>query len=129
MERIDPGRRFVPFRLFRDSTHYTGGVLKPGVHARDLSKLNRDLRKTLYLCWDADTGCLQPNNTVLIGKWEGDVKDTQLLDMIPVLQMITSNGMEDVRQVAKAYQGKELPVEFKARARARASRNVNTARK
>lgn len=41
MEQIDPGRRFVPFRLFRDSTLFTGGLFKPGLHLRDLSRLNR----------------------------------------------------------------------------------------
>lgn len=129
MERIDPGRRYVPFRLFRDSTNYTGGLLRSGVHCRDLSKLNRDLKKVLYLTWDTATGQMQPDNTVQIAKWEGDAADTQLLDMIPVLQMITSNGVEDVRAVARAYKGTNLPNEFKQRARARASKQGGGDRK
>jgi len=116
MERLDPGRQYVPFRLFRDSTQFTGTLLTPGVHARDLSKLNRDPARTLYLTHDAPTAQLQPDNLVRVGKWEGDPDDTQLLDLIPVLQMIVQGGVRDVRDVARAYRGTVLPVAFKERA-------------
>lgn len=41
MESLDPGRKYVAFRLYRDSTLYTGGIFKQGTHVRDLSRLNR----------------------------------------------------------------------------------------
>jgi len=120
MEKIDPGRRFVPFRLFRDSTLYTGGVLSPGTHVRDLSRLNRDPRKTLYMTWDEATGARQPENVVRVSKWTGDPGDTQLLDMIPVLQMIVETRMADVRDVARAYKGQDLPPAFRERVKRQA---------
>lgn len=79
------------------------------------------MKRVLYLTWDVKTGEKQPDNVVMIRKWEGDVEDRQLLDMIPVLQMITQTHVADVRDVARAYRGKELPVEFRERVRQQVS--------
>ena len=70
------------------------------------------------MTWDEKTGEMQPDNVVRVRKWEGDPNDTQLLDMIPVLQMIVQSDIPDVRETARVYRGKDLPTAFKERARA-----------
>lgn len=129
MESLDPGRKYVAFRLYRDSTLYTGGIFKQGTHVRDLSRLNRDLRQVLYMTWDEKTGEMQPDNVVRVRKWEGDPNDTQLLDMIPVLQMIVQSDIPDVRETARVYRGKDLPTAFKERARAQAQAQAQVSQK
>ena len=49
-------------RLYRDSTQYVNGK-----HVRDLSKLNRDLGKVLFITADKDAYALQPENAIKVG--------------------------------------------------------------
>ena len=48
-------------RLYRDSTLYKGGK-----HLRDLSKLNRDLSKVLFITADPDAFQMHPDNTIKV---------------------------------------------------------------
>lgn len=119
MERLDP-HRCVAHRLYRDATHYTRGV-----HARDLSRLNRDLRKVVYVTADKDTAFLQPENALIIRSWgeeqNMDPKDTTLLDLMPFLESIIRFNVRDTREVVQSYRneqersGKDPPTIFKER--------------
>lgn len=60
LDRLDPSR-FIVYRLYRDSTLY-----QHGHHVRDLSKLNRDMRKVLFITSDAEACKLQPSNSVVV---------------------------------------------------------------
>lgn len=40
IDKLDPENKFITYRLFRDSTHFTDGV-----HVKNLDGLNRDLSK------------------------------------------------------------------------------------
>lgn len=54
---------------------------------QDLSKLNRNPAKVLYLSGHALEGCLQHENCVPIKPWlQTDKDDTALLDFIPFLE-------------------------------------------
>lgn len=54
---------------------------------QDLSKLNRDPAKVIYISAHALESCLQPENCVQIKPWTGeDLNDTTLLDLIPFLE-------------------------------------------
>jgi import inner membrane translocase subunit TIM50 len=54
---------------------------------QDLSKLNRDPAKVLYLSGHALENCLQQENAVPIKPWKkDDANDTALLDFIPFLE-------------------------------------------
>lgn len=54
---------------------------------QDLSKLNRNPAKILYLSGHALESCLQPENSVPIKPWQQqDKDDTALVDFIPFLE-------------------------------------------
>lgn len=60
LDRLDPSR-YIVYRLYRDSTLY-----QHGHHVRDLSKLNRDMKKVLFVTSDPKACKLHPNNAVLV---------------------------------------------------------------
>jgi len=61
--------------------------LFPSFAWQDLSKLNRNPGKVLYLSGHALESCLQPENCVPIKAWQQqDIDDTALLDFIPFLE-------------------------------------------
>ncbi len=60
LDRLDPSR-FIVYRLYRDSTLY-----QHGHHVRELSKLNRDMSKVLFVTSDPEACKLHSNNTVLV---------------------------------------------------------------
>jgi TFIIF-interacting CTD phosphatase-like protein len=53
---------------------------------QDLSRLGRDLERTLLVDNVADNFCLQPDNGILIKTWYDDMEDTQLYELIPLLK-------------------------------------------
>ena len=108
MERLDPNR-FVPYRLYRDATLY-----KDGKHYRDLKRLNRDLKRVLYVSSDVKN-CTSEENAIAIKPWKMESNDTTLLDLMPFLEMIVRSQLPDVRQVVDSYRGTDIPSEFRAR--------------
>ena len=60
LDRLDPSR-YIVYRLYRDSTLY-----QHGHHVRDLSKLNRDMEKVLFVTSDPEACKLHPKNAVLV---------------------------------------------------------------
>lgn len=53
---------------------------------QDLSKLNRDPSRILYISGHALESSLQPENCVPINPWKLENDDTALLDLIPFLE-------------------------------------------
>ncbi|KMT15572.1 hypothetical protein BVRB_3g059220 [Beta vulgaris subsp. vulgaris] len=107
LERLDE-KHCVAHRLSRAATRYEGGK-----HYRDLSKLNRDPSKVIYLSGHALENCLQPENCVEIKPWKSDdLNDTTLLDFIPFLEFVARSGPPDIRQVLASYKGRDIPKEF-----------------
>lgn len=94
--------------LGRAATKY-----QDGQHYRDLSKLNRDPSRIIYVSAHALESSLQPENSVQIKPWTPeDMDDTVLLDLIPFLEFIARNGRVDVRQVIASYEGRDIAKEF-----------------
>ena len=104
IEAIDP-QGDIMYHLFRDSTKYTDGV-----HVKDLSKLNRDLRKVILLDVDGRTSMLQPRNSLVLKKWEGDTGDISLVELIPFFMSLLSSNVDDVRDVLDYYRDEDDPV-------------------
>ena len=46
---MDPQQQYIMYKLYRDATRYVNGV-----HLKDLSSLNRDLRKVIVIDWNKD---------------------------------------------------------------------------
>ncbi|GMI74146.1 embryo defective 1860 [Hibiscus trionum] len=113
-ERLDPNH-CIRYRLSRGDTKYQNGK-----HYRDLSKLNRDPAKILYVSAHAFESSLQPENCVPIKpfKLEGeDTLDTALLDLIPFLEYVARNSPPDIRQVLQSYERKDIAKEFLERSK------------
>lgn len=74
---------------------------------KDLSKLGRDLSKIIIIDNLAENFKKQPHNGLLIKSWNGDLNDSQLLDLIPILRDIVFYQPNDIRQVVK-YINREI---------------------
>ena len=72
-----------------------------GVHVKDLSRLNRDLARTIIIDNSPESYLLQPENAIPIKSFFGDNNDTSLLDLIPFLKDIVLRDVQDVRAVLK----------------------------
>ncbi|XP_022139636.1 mitochondrial import inner membrane translocase subunit TIM50 [Momordica charantia] len=106
IDRLDT-KHCIRYRLSRAATKYVNGK-----HYRDLSKLNRDPRKIIYLSGHAFDSSLQPENSVPIKPWKCEGDDTSLLDFIPFLEFVARNSPADIRQVLESYKGCDIPTEF-----------------
>lgn len=75
-------------RLFRDST-----INIQGIYVKDLSRLNRDLSRTIIIDNSPESYLLQPENAIPIRPFFGDKGDRELLDILHFL-----NGSVHLRQ-------------------------------
>ncbi|TYI85391.1 hypothetical protein E1A91_D05G438700v1 [Gossypium mustelinum] len=110
-ERLDTNH-CIRYRLSRGATKY-----QDGKHYRDLSKLNRDPTKILYVSAYAFDSSLQPENCVPIKPFKLETDDTALLDLIPFLEYVARNSPADIRQVLKSYERKDMAKEFLERSK------------
>ncbi|URE43614.1 TBC1 domain family member [Musa troglodytarum] len=106
LERLDQ-KGCIRFRLSRAATKYVNGK-----HFRDLSKLNRDPSRILYISGHALESSLQPENCVPIKPWKLENDDTALLDLIPFLEYVALHSPTDIRSVLASYEGRDIASEF-----------------
>uniref|UniRef100_A0A0D6R1Q6 Mitochondrial import inner membrane translocase subunit TIM50 n=1 Tax=Araucaria cunninghamii TaxID=56994 RepID=A0A0D6R1Q6_ARACU len=109
IERLDQ-KGCIRYRLSRDATQYVNGK-----HYRDLSKLNRDPTKVIYLSGHALESCLQEENALQIEPWKLESDDTALLDLIPFLEYVARHRPADIRPVIASYRGRDIATEFRER--------------
>ncbi|KAB2033050.1 hypothetical protein ES319_D05G421700v1 [Gossypium barbadense] len=83
----------------------------------DLSKLNRDPAKILYVSAHAFDSSLQPENCVPIKPYKLETDYTALLDLIPFLEYVARNSPADIRQVLQSYERKDIAKEFLERSK------------
>lgn len=110
-ERLDTNH-CIRYRLSRGATKY-----QDGKHYRDLSKLNRDPAKILYVSGHAFESSLQPENCVPIKPYKLEPDDTTLLDLIPFLEYVARNSPADIRAVLASYEKKDIAKEFLERSK------------
>jgi TFIIF-interacting CTD phosphatase-like protein len=86
-------------------------------HVRDLSKLNRELSRTLFIVSESRAHTvLQQENVLVIPDWDGmPAGDRVLLDMLPLLEILSKQDVLDVRAVCQSYRGKDVVAEFRRR--------------
>ncbi|CAM6096666.1 unnamed protein product [Calypogeia fissa] len=109
LDRLDQ-KGCIRYRLSRDATQYIDGK-----HMRDLSKLNRDPARVIYLSGHALESTLNPENALPIKAWKLAADDTSLLDLLPFLEYVARNRPADIRTVLASYQGQDVASEFKIR--------------
>lgn len=101
MNKIDYEQKYFKHRLYRD--HLT--VSQYSIF-KDLSKLGRDLSKTIIIDNLEENFTKQPHNGLMIKSWNGDLNDSQLLDFIVILRDIAYYQPKDIREVVR-YINKE----------------------
>ncbi|SPO02576.1 related to Mitochondrial import inner membrane translocase subunit TIM50 [Cephalotrichum gorgonifer] len=109
IQKLDPFQ-MIMFPLFREATKYEDGEF-----VKDLSYLNRDLSKVIILDTNPAHVKAQPENAIILPKWTGAKDDKGLVSLIPFLEYIHTMQYGDVRKVLKAFEGKDIPMEFAAR--------------
>ena len=80
-EALDPNYQMIIGRFGREST-----LLKNGKYIKDLSYLNRPLKEIIYLDFEDDSVEFHKDNAILIPKFDGDLDDRALIDLIPFLE-------------------------------------------
>jgi import inner membrane translocase subunit TIM50 len=94
---MDPNQ-YTMYHLYRSDTNYTNAH-----HIKDLTHLNRPLSKVVIVDTDPKSVQFQPENSIILDKWKGDVSDKTLWDLVPLLQTIALHGPSDVRPVLDSY--------------------------
>jgi len=92
---------YVMHHLYRDATNY-----QDGVHCKDLSWLNRPLRKIVVLDDDPDALKFQPENLIRVKPYDNaNVEDNTLERITPLLVEISREGYDDIPGVLRQFQG------------------------
>lgn len=73
------------------------------------------MKKVIVIDTDPDHVRAQPENAIVLPKWNGDPKDKDLVSLIPFLEYIHTMQYSDVRKVLKSFEGKHIPTEFARR--------------
>ncbi|KAJ1949254.1 CTD small phosphatase-like protein 2 [Linderina pennispora] len=93
---IDPGRRLIRHRLFRDSCVYVNTN-----YVKDLGILGRDEAKMLLVDNCPQAFAYQPSNGIPIESWYGDQADRELLRLMDFLETLAD--ADDVRPLIEAH--------------------------
>ncbi|KAG8204845.1 TIM50, partial [Candida africana] len=110
VNKLDPYHAYISYALFREACRYKDGKL-----IKDLSLLNRDLGKTVMIDVDEDSAALQPENSIIVKKWEGQ-PDEYLISLIPFLEYLATQPVKDVRPILNSYKDKSnIVAEFAER--------------
>lgn len=82
---------------------------------QDLSYLNRDLSKVILIDTVPHHAKLQPENAVILPKWQGTLPDNELVSLIPFLEYVATMGFNDTREVLKSFEGTYISSEYAKR--------------
>jgi len=103
---MDPNGQFIMYRLFRDATRF-----KNGTHIKELNCLNRDLKKVIVVDWNKNATQDNPENALILPKWNGDMNDRSLFGLTQFLHEIKDMDVDDVRDVLQYYRQFDDPIE------------------
>lgn len=110
VDKFDPRRR-IRHRLYRDTTTY-----RDGYHFKDLSVLNRDLKKVIIIDTEKKAFSMQPDHGIQVSKYDHtqdpEKKDNGLTKLIPILQYLAISGAADFSKELKQFDGDDLAASF-----------------
>ena len=98
MDKLDPEKNHIKHRLYR----YHASINK-STYVKDISKLGRDLSKTIIIDNVWENFQLQPENGIFIRTWIDDNKDTSLIDLMPLLRDIVFKKVPDIRKTLRKF--------------------------
>ena len=80
VDQIDPDKN-IKYRLYRERCSTLGGS-----HVKDLSKIGRDLSRTIIIDNSSVAYLFQPYNAIAITSWYDDKDDTELFSIMSILK-------------------------------------------
>ncbi len=98
MDSLDQEKNLISYRLYRQHAS-----INKNTYVKDISKLGRDLSKTIIIDNVWENFQLQPSNGIFIKTWLEDRNDTCLIDLLPLLKDIVILGVEDVRKTLRKF--------------------------
>lgn len=94
---LDPRDEYFIHRLYRQHVSFSNKEI-----IKDLSRLNRDLAKTIIIDNLHTNFKLQPNNGLHIRSWTNDIWDMQLNYLCTFLKRIAVNAVDDIRPLIRS---------------------------
>ena len=82
-EALDPKYEMIQGRFGRENSVLN---MKTRNYVKDLTYLNRPLKEIVYVDFEDMSVELHKENAILIPKFEGDLDDRSLIDLIPFLE-------------------------------------------
>jgi len=80
-DKLDPGHQ-----IFQGKFGYESFVIEKGEYIKDLTYLNRDLKKVVVLEKDPNVLKKHPNNGIFLSEYKGDKNDNELYELLPFLE-------------------------------------------
>lgn len=102
LNRLDTNNS-VNYRLYRQHTYSQANY-----HIKDLSKLGRDLSKSIIVDNIPENFQLQPENGIYIKSWFKDPEDNALMELMPLLKEIVVKQVPDVRSALQKFRDKMI---------------------
>lgn len=87
------GSELISHRFYRQHASPQGGF-----YVKDLSRIGRDVEKTIIVDNLAENFQLQPENGIYICSWYENSNDRSLADLAPLLANIVASGEPSVSQ-------------------------------
>jgi len=78
------------------------------IFVKDLSRIGRDLSRTIIVDNVAENFQLQPDNGIFIKSWFDDMSDTALSELAPLLKEIVKKQVNDVRDALRKFRDQML---------------------
>ena len=88
----------IKYKLGNEATR-----LIKGKYVKDLRLLNRNLKNVICIDYDPENVKFTPFNTVIIPEYAGNVKDKELLPLVPFLMEMAKPNVKDVRNELEKY--------------------------
>jgi import inner membrane translocase subunit TIM50 len=114
---IDPFQKYFTWVFGREFL-----VLSGAKHVKDLSLLNRDLRKVVVVDFDKDIYKEEPENLILLSKYQGEESEDSLRYLGVFLNHLANPNVKDVRREIKKYGGLDSLETFKKEVQDRATK-------
>ena len=97
LDIFDINNNLIKYRLYR--SHISLRNINNDV--KDLSLLGRDLNKIIMIDNLPENYKLQQDNGLPINSWTGDLNDTSLKDLLPIMKYIVEQNVTDVRDIIR----------------------------